>query len=54
MEAATLLDDLGHTVRTRFPLPVAYRWRETEARMSAGDQQAAYSTVLETAEVLLC
>ncbi|MEU4951710.1 hypothetical protein [Streptomyces lavendulae] len=54
VEAATLLDDLGYTVRTRFPLPVAYRWRETEARMSAGDQQAAYSAILETAEILLC
>ncbi|MEU7005663.1 restriction endonuclease [Streptomyces sp. NPDC046332] len=54
VEAATLLDDLGHTVRTRFPLPVAYRWRETEARMSAGEHQATYSAILETAEVLLC
>ncbi|MFB7919451.1 hypothetical protein [Streptomyces sp. NPDC056061] len=54
VEAATLLDDLGHTVRTRFPLPVAYRWRETEARMSAGEHQAAYSAILETAEILLC
>ncbi|MFE7129511.1 hypothetical protein ACFVIM_01480 [Streptomyces sp. NPDC057638] len=54
VEAATLLDDLGHTVRTRFPLPIAYRWREAEARMSAGDQQAAYNAVLDTAEILLC
>ncbi|MFJ2568466.1 hypothetical protein ACIO02_37075 [Streptomyces sp. NPDC087568] len=54
VEAATLLDDLGHTVRTRFPYPVAYRWRESEARISAGDQQAAYSAVLEAAEILLC
>ncbi|WP_432854884.1 hypothetical protein ACQPXB_21135 [Amycolatopsis sp. CA-161197] len=54
VEAATLLDNLGHTVRTRFPLPIAYRWRETEARMSAGDQRAAYNAVLDTAEILLC
>lgn len=54
VEAATLLDDLGHTVRTRFPLPVAYRWREAEARMSAGEHQATYSAILETAEILLC
>ncbi|MGW7825037.1 hypothetical protein ACWGLF_45160 [Streptomyces puniciscabiei] len=54
VEAATLLDNLGHTVRTRFPLPIAYRWRETEARMSAGDQRAAYHAVLDTAEILLC
>lgn len=54
VEAATLLDDLGHTVRTRFPLPIAYRWREAEARMSACDQRAAYNAVLDTAEILLC
>ncbi|MEU4674803.1 hypothetical protein AB0F91_44415 [Amycolatopsis sp. NPDC023774] len=54
VEAAALLDNLGHTVRTRFPLPIAYRWRETEARMSAGDQRAAYNAVLDTAEILLC
>ncbi|SDL63106.1 hypothetical protein SAMN05421869_12856 [Nonomuraea jiangxiensis] len=54
VEAAALLDDLGHTVRTRFPYPVAYRWRETEARMSARDLEAAYGAVLDTAEILLC
>lgn len=54
VEAAALLDNLGHTVRTRFPLPIAYRWRETEARISAGDQRAAYNAVLDTAEILLC
>ncbi|MEV4364460.1 hypothetical protein [Nonomuraea sp. NPDC049625] len=54
VDAAALLDDLGHTVRTRFPYPVAYRWRETEARMSARDLEAAYSAVLDTAEILLC
>ncbi|MEU4351745.1 MULTISPECIES: hypothetical protein [unclassified Streptomyces] len=54
VEAATLLDNLGHTVRTRFPLPIASRWRETEARISAGDQRAAYNAVLDTAEILLC
>ncbi|MFF1962456.1 restriction endonuclease [Streptomyces sp. NPDC058232] len=54
VEAASLLDELGHTVRTRFPYPIAYRWRETEARMSAGDLQAAYGAVLDTAEILLC
>ncbi|MFC8230623.1 hypothetical protein [Streptomyces sp. NPDC057287] len=53
-EAASLLDDLGHSVRTRFPYPIAYRWRETEARISAGDAQAAYAAILDTAEQLLC
>ncbi|MFJ5270522.1 restriction endonuclease [Streptomyces sp. NPDC088358] len=54
VEAASLIDDLGYTVRTRFPYPVAYRWRETEARLSGGDSQAAYGAVLDTAEILLC
>ncbi|MCX4745198.1 hypothetical protein OG455_06630 [Kitasatospora sp. NBC_01287] len=54
VEAAALLDDLGHTVRTRFPYPVASRWRETEADISAGPSQATYATILDTAEVLLC
>ncbi|MES9523778.1 hypothetical protein [Streptomyces capoamus] len=53
-EAALLLDDLGHSVRTRFPYPIAYRWRETEARISAGGTQAAYAAILDTAEELLC
>ncbi|MFI6004942.1 restriction endonuclease [Streptomyces sp. NPDC051366] len=54
VEAASLLDELGHTVRTRFPYPIAHRWRETEALMSAGDPQASYGAVLDTAEILLC
>ncbi|MEN8651680.1 hypothetical protein ABCR94_13890 [Streptomyces sp. 21So2-11] len=54
VEAASLLDDLGHSVRTRFPYPIAYRWRETEARISTGDAQAAYVAILDTAEELLC
>ncbi|MFD3840246.1 restriction endonuclease [Streptomyces sp. NPDC058642] len=53
-EAASLLDDLGHSVRTRFPYPIAYRWRETEARISAGDALAAYAAILDAAEQLLC
>lgn len=54
VEAASLLDELGHSVRTRFPYPIAYRWRETEARISAGDALAAYAAILDTAEELLC
>lgn len=54
VEAASLLDDLGHTVRTRFPYPVASRWRDTEAHTSAGSTQTAFAAVLDTAEVLLC
>ncbi|MFJ2161389.1 restriction endonuclease [Streptomyces sp. NPDC087856] len=53
-EAAAQLDDFDYIVRTRFPYPIALRWRETEARMSAGDLGPAYDAVLETAEILLC
>lgn len=53
-EAASLLDDDGYIVRTRFPYPVAYRWRGMEANVSAGADSQAYDAVLDTAEVLLC
>ncbi|MET8629611.1 restriction endonuclease [Kitasatospora sp. NPDC004669] len=53
-EAAAELDDFGYTVRTRFPYPIALRWREVEARMSTGDLAPAYDAVLEAAEILLC
>lgn len=53
-DAAALLDDFGHTVRTRFPHPVAYRWRRVEAEMSGEATGQAYEAVLEAAEVLLC
>nr|WP_239150386.1 restriction endonuclease [Streptomyces sp. SID13588] len=53
-EAAARLDEFGYTVRTRFPYPIALRWRETEARMSAGQLREAYQAVLDTAEILLC
>jgi hypothetical protein len=53
-EAASLLDDNGYIVRTRFPYPVAYRWRGVEAHLSATAVGQAYDAVLETAEVLLC
>lgn len=52
-EAAALLDDHGHAVRTRYPHPVAYRWRWVEAEMSGDPSFQAYDAVLEAAEVLL-
>ncbi|MDK9497053.1 restriction endonuclease [Streptomyces katrae] len=51
--AADLLDDLGHIVRTRFPYPIALRWRETEAALSTRGAGAAYEAILGTAEILL-
>ncbi|MER6000866.1 hypothetical protein ABT120_20020 [Nonomuraea angiospora] len=53
-ETAAQLDDFGHIVRTRFPYPIALRWRETEARKSAGDLGPAYDAVLDATEILLC
>lgn len=53
-EAASALDDHGYIVRTRFPYPVALRWRQAEAVVSAGPSARAYQVILEAAEVLLC
>ncbi|WP_284747722.1 hypothetical protein [Amycolatopsis sp. RTGN1] len=53
-EAAAQLDDFGYVVRTRFPYPIALRWREVEARVSTEDYRDAYEAVLVTAEILLC
>jgi hypothetical protein len=53
-EAAALLDDAGYTFRTTFPYPVAYRWREVEAAISARSFKTAYEAILAAAEVLLC
>ncbi|MEU8522284.1 restriction endonuclease [Streptomyces sp. NPDC048577] len=52
-EAAAQLDDPGYIVRTRYPYPLAQRWRDVEARMSARDRDRAYKAVLEAAEALL-
>jgi hypothetical protein len=53
-EAAALLDDASHTFRTTFPYPVAYRWREVEAAISARSFKTAYEAILAAGEVLLC
>ncbi|MFI7406534.1 hypothetical protein ACIBW9_39730 [Streptomyces sp. NPDC049541] len=53
-ETAVQLDDFGYIVRTRFPYPIALRWRETEAKKSAGDFGPAYDAVLDATEILLC
>ncbi|AEW95531.1 putative restriction-modification system endonuclease/methyltransferase [Streptantibioticus cattleyicolor NRRL 8057 = DSM 46488] len=52
VEAATQLDEFSYTIRTRFPFPIAARWREVEVRMSAGEPKEAYEAVLATAEIL--
>lgn len=53
-EAAALIDDPSYIVRTRYPYPVASRWRRAEAALSADDPNHALSEVLQAAEVLLC
>ncbi|MCX4569182.1 restriction endonuclease [Streptomyces viridodiastaticus] len=52
-DAAGRLDDFGYTVRTRFPYPIALRWREVEARVSSEDLRPAYNAILAAAEILL-
>jgi hypothetical protein len=54
VDAAQLLDDFSYTIRTRFPYPVAYRWRSLEALRSGQDPERTYRAVLDTYEVLLC
>ncbi|MEU8387928.1 hypothetical protein [Micromonospora sp. NPDC048843] len=53
-DAAGLLDDFSHQVRTRYPHPVAYRWSRAQVLLSNGADGSAYYAILETAEVLLC
>ncbi|MBL7501035.1 hypothetical protein I6A84_12010 [Frankia sp. CNm7] len=53
-EAALLISDQHHTVRTRYPYPIAFRWRLVEAALSAEDHRLALDEILGAAEVLLC
>jgi hypothetical protein len=53
-DAAGLLDDFSHQVRTRYPHPVAYRWSRAQVLLSNGADGSAYDAILEAAEVLLC
>lgn len=48
-DAANLVDDLRHRVRTLFPHPVAYRWRTVESSLP---DLEGYQNVLECAENL--
>ncbi|WP_156045804.1 restriction endonuclease [Herbidospora cretacea] len=50
--AAAAMDDESYIFRTRFPYPVAYRWRVMEAEKSAREYKDAYVAVLDTAETL--
>ncbi|MFF7777032.1 restriction endonuclease [Streptomyces tanashiensis] len=55
--AAAQLDDPGFIIRTRYPYPIALRWRNVEAQKSADGQDDAqakeYATVIRAAETLL-
>jgi hypothetical protein len=53
VEAAGLLDDFAHQVRTRYPHPIAYRWSEVQVQLSKDEKAGAYQAILETAEILL-
>lgn len=53
-DAAALLDDDAHVIRTRYPFPIAYRWRVVEANISAGEDREALDSILEAAEILVC
>lgn len=49
-EAAVLVSDFAHRVRTRFPHPIAYRWRTVEAQQPTME---GYVHVLECAETTI-
>ncbi|GAA2161137.1 hypothetical protein FHX52_3263 [Humibacillus xanthopallidus] len=53
VEGAAALDDFSYAVRTRYPHPLAYRWRAMEAQLDGQDVHAAYREILECYEVLL-
>lgn len=49
-KAADMLGELDHRVATRYPLPIAYRWRRALAARRSADELVA---VLQAQEVLL-
>lgn len=49
--AAQQVDEFGYRVRTRFPHPIAYRWRTVEA---AKPDLEGYIHILECAEITVC
>jgi hypothetical protein len=49
--AAALMDDASYRIRSRYPFPIAYRWRTVEAEASTTDP---IWVVVECAEALLC
>lgn len=49
-DTAASLDDLAHRVATRYPLPIAFRWRGTIAVEGTGGE---LEEILKTQEVLL-
>jgi hypothetical protein len=53
VEEAALVDDFGHFVRTRFPYPVALRWRRVQAYSGHDESSLAYREILDAAEILL-
>jgi hypothetical protein len=53
-EAAVLVDDPGYFARTRFPYPLALRWRRVEAAQASKDWNLAYKEIREAGEVFTC
>ena len=53
VDAARQIDDFAHTVRTQFPYPVAYRYREVTALSTTSNARATYNAALGCAEALI-
>lgn len=53
VDAAELLGDFDFAVRTRFPYPIAHRWRSLEAHRSGNDLDQTLTAALDCFESLL-
>lgn len=54
VEAGRILSDLGNTVRTRYPYPIAFRWRDTEVARSSDDYHRTVRSLSACYEITLC
>jgi hypothetical protein len=52
VEVGAFLDDLRYVVRTRYPYPIAYRWRRVESEIGAEDAGRAHIAILDAAEII--
>ena len=49
-QAGSLVDDFSHAVRTRYPFPIAFRWRHVQAVLGSEPAETALKRTLRMAE----